>query len=142
MGYVCERAGWTIFNGNKNKSAARKAKIELEKSQMQLAQMISQNQMQYELTKRKMMEAEQKINLAEKAIEQSRESLRIKTDRFAEGLERTTDILMAETTVAQKEMELVEAVFSISNSIFRTALNVGKKLKKKINQKSDSQPDG
>lgn len=105
------QASWLLFNGNKNKSDVRKAKIELEKSRMQLAQFISQNQMEFEMAKRKMTDAQMKIGLAEKSIEQSKESLRIKTDRFAEGLERTTDVLIAETTVAQKEMEYAEAVF-------------------------------
>ena len=105
------QASWIIFNGNKNKSAARKAKIELDKSRMQLAQLVSQKQLEYEMAKRKMTEAQQKMKLAEIAIQQSKESLRIKTDRFTQGLERTTDLLMAETTLSQKELQYVEAVF-------------------------------
>ena len=105
------QASWQIFNGNKNKSAVNKAKIEIEKSQMQLSQLIAQNNLEYEMAKRKMLEARNKIELTEKAIEQSKESLRIKTDRYAEGLEKTADILMAETKVSQKEMDYIEAIY-------------------------------
>ncbi len=105
------QASWNIFNGNKNKSAVNKARIELEKSQTQLEQFISQNNMEFEMAKRKLLESRNKIRLAEKAIEQSKESLRIKTDRYAEGLEKTTDILMAETKTSQKEMDYIEAVY-------------------------------
>lgn len=105
------QASWLIFNGNKNRSDVGKAKIELEKSQTQLTQMITQNKLELIVAKRKLLEAKNSILLAEKSIEQARESLRVKTDRFAEGLEKTTEILIAETTVSQKEMEKVEAIF-------------------------------
>ena len=111
------QASWDIFNGNRNKSAARKAKVELDKSRTQLDQMIAQSQLEFETTKRLMLEARQKMSLAETAIEQSKESLRIKTDRFAEGLEKTTDILVAETTLSQKEMEYVNAVYQYQNAL-------------------------
>jgi outer membrane protein TolC len=105
------QAAWTIFNGNKNKSDMRKSQIEVDKSRTQMAQVIAQNTLEIAAAKRKMTEAQQKLKLTETAIQQSKEVLRIKTDRFAEGLERTTDILMAETTVSQKEMEYAQAVF-------------------------------
>lgn len=105
------QASWMVFNGNKNKSAVNKAKIEIEKAHIQLNQLIAQNNLEFEMAKRKMLEARNKIILTEKSIEQSKESLRIKTDRYAEGLEKTTDILMAETQVSQKEMEYIEAVY-------------------------------
>lgn len=105
------QASWLIFNGNKNRSTAKRAQLELEKTQTQLAQMQDQNQLEFAVSKRNMLEAQNKINLTQRAIEQSEELLRIKTNRFAEGLEKTTDILVAETNVAQKEMEHAQAVF-------------------------------
>ncbi len=108
---VAVQASWKIFNGNKNKYAIQKAKIDLEKTQTSLDQMIAQNQLELERSKRGILDARNKISLSEKAIEQSKEYLRIKTDRFEEGLEKTTDLMNAETEVAQKEMNYVEAVY-------------------------------
>ena len=105
------QASWKIFNGNKDKNAIQKAKIELDKFRTNLEQLNAQNNLELKLAKRKMLEAQNKINLTKKAIAQSKESLRIKTNRFAEGLEKTTDILIAETKVAQKEMEYVKAIY-------------------------------
>ncbi|MCP4123988.1 MAG: TolC family protein [Bacteroidetes bacterium] len=111
-GYVVAvQASWNIFNGNKNRSAVQKAKIDLDKTSTGLEQMIAQSELELEVAKRKMVDARNKIDLSESAIGQSNEFLRIKTDRYEEGLEKTTDILMAETDVAQKEMNYIEAVY-------------------------------
>ncbi len=45
------------------------------------------------------------------AFEQSQEAFRIRQNRFTQGLEKTTDLLMAETQMAQKELEYLQAVF-------------------------------
>jgi outer membrane protein TolC len=110
------QASWLIFDGHKNKNNIRKAKMELEKSQTQLKQLVAKNQLELTVAKRKMIEAQSKIELSQKSIAQAKEALRVKTDRFAEGLERTTDVLIAETTVAQKEMEYIEAIFQYQSA--------------------------
>ena len=104
------RASWVIFNGNKNKSAIQKATIELEKVQISLNQLSAQTKLDLEIAKRKMLEAQHKIDLSQKAITSSKEALRIKRNKYAEGLEKTTDILIAETKVAQMEMNYIEAI--------------------------------
>ena len=45
------------------------------------------------------------------ALEQSKESLRIRTNRFQEGLEKTTDLLLSESQYAQKQLEYYQTVF-------------------------------
>lgn len=105
------QTSWKIFDGLKNKNAIQKAKIEIEQSINNLDQTITQNQLELERAKRKLLEARNKIGLSQIAIEQSKEALRIKLNRYEEGLEKTTDVLYAETIVAQKEMSYVEAIF-------------------------------
>ena len=56
-------------------------------------------------------DAENKLNLTQLALEQSKESLRIRTDRFEEGLEKTSDLLAAETQYAQKQLEYYQTIF-------------------------------
>ena len=57
------------------------------------------------------MDAENKLQLSQLAYEQSQEVFRIRENRFAQGLEKTTDLLAAETQMAQKELEVLQAVF-------------------------------
>ena len=51
------------------------------------------------------------LMLTELALEQSEEALRIRTNRFAEGLEKTSDLLMAEAQFSQKQLEYYNTVF-------------------------------
>lgn len=105
------RASWRIFNGNKDKSAVQKARIELEKYQTTLNQLTERNKLELEIAKRKMTQAQSKISLTKKAIAQAEEVLRIKSNRYAEGLVLTTEILDATTKVAQMQMDYKEAVY-------------------------------
>jgi outer membrane protein TolC len=45
------------------------------------------------------------------AFDQSQEAYRIRSNRFTQGLEKTTDLLQSETMMAQKELEFLQAVF-------------------------------
>jgi outer membrane protein TolC len=44
-------------------------------------------------------------------MEQSEESLRIRGHRFKEGLEKTSDLLLAETQYAQKQLDYYQTIF-------------------------------
>ena len=57
------------------------------------------------------LDAENKLILTALALQQSEEALRIRTNRFKEGLEKTSDLLMAETQYAQKQLEYYQTIF-------------------------------
>lgn len=105
------QASINIFDGLKNKTTIQKNKIEVIKNEVSLADLIAQNEMELAHSKRQLTAAQDKINLAKTAIEQSKEALRIKMDRYAEGLEKTTDILNAETVLYHKEMGYIQALY-------------------------------
>ena len=45
-------------------------------------------------------------------MEQSKEALRIRTNRFEQGLEKTSDLLISETQYLQKQLEQLQTIFS------------------------------
>ena len=102
---------WDLFQGYKRFGKAQKSKAEFEKSKLQYEQYMSQSQLELNKAKRMFLDAENRLNLTALALEQSKESLRIRTNRFTEGLEKTTDLLMAETQYAQKQLEYYQTVF-------------------------------
>ena len=102
---------WTILDGSKRFGKAQKSKAEYEKSKLQYEQYVSQSQLELNKAKRMFMDAENKLQLTKLAMEQSKESLRIRTNRFKEGLEKTSDLLMAETQFAQKQLEYYQTIF-------------------------------
>jgi outer membrane protein TolC len=102
---------WDVFQGSKRFGKAQKSKAEFEKSKLQYEQYVSQSQLEYNKAKRMLLDAENKLELTDLALEQSNESLRIRTNRFKEGLEKTSDLLIAEMQYAQKQLEYYQTVF-------------------------------
>ena len=102
---------WDIFQGSKRIGKAQKSKSEFEKSKLEYNQYVSQSNLELNKAKRALLDAENKLKLTSLALQQSEESLRIRTNRFKEGLEKTSDLLLAETQYAQKQLEYYQTIF-------------------------------
>ena len=102
---------WNIFEGSKRFGKAQKSKAKFDKSKLEYEQYVSQSNLELNKAKRMLTDAENRLNLTQLALEQSKESLRIRTDRFEEGLEKTSDLLAAETQYAQKQLEYYQTIF-------------------------------
>ena len=111
-GYIVgAQLSWHIFEGSKRIGKAQKSKAEFEKSKLEYQQYVSQSQLELNKAKRNLKNAENRLRLTQLALQQSEESLRIRTNRFKEGLEKTTDLLLAETLFSQKELEYNQTIF-------------------------------
>jgi outer membrane protein TolC len=108
---VGAQLSWNIFDGFKTIGKTQKAKADFEKAEIETEQYKKQSQLELSKTNRQLLDAENKVNLSKLAFEQSLEAFRIRQNRFTQGLEKTTDLLMAETQMAQKELEHLQAVF-------------------------------
>ena len=102
---------WNLFEGSKRFGKSQKSKAEYNKSKLQLEQYKSESKLELNKAKRSLQDAQNKLKLTKLALQQSEESLRIRTNRFEQGLEKTTDLLMAETQYSQKKMEYYATIF-------------------------------
>ena len=102
---------WDIFKGYKRIGATQKSKATYEKSQLEYEQYKAKSTMELNNAKRQLIDAEKHLALAKLALTQSEESLRIRSNRFKEGLEKTSDVLQAETMYAQKQLSYYQTVF-------------------------------
>ena len=102
---------WNLFEGSKRFGKSQKSKAEYDKSKLQLAQYKSESKLELNKAKRSYQDAQNKLKLTKQALQQSEESLRIRTNRFEQGLEKTTDLLMAETQYSQKQLEYYATIF-------------------------------
>ncbi|MEQ3665592.1 MULTISPECIES: TolC family protein [unclassified Olleya] len=102
---------WDIFQGSKRIGKAQKSKSEFEKSKLEYQQYVSKSNLELNKAKRAFIDADNKLKLTTLALQQSEESLRIRTNRFKEGLEKTSDLLIAETQYAQKQLEYYQTIF-------------------------------
>lgn len=108
---VGAQLSWKIFDGYKSIGKMEKAKAEYQKAEVENQQYKSQSQLELNKTNRQLKDAENKVDLEKLALEQSQEAYRIRSNRFTQGLEKTTDLLQAETQMFQKELQLLQAVF-------------------------------
>lgn len=108
---VGAQLSWNVFDGFKTIGKTQKAKADFEKATVESEQYKKQSQLELNKTNRQLNDAENKVNLSQLAYEQSQEAFRIRQNRFTQGLEKTTDLLMAESQMAQKELEHLQAIF-------------------------------
>ena len=102
---------WNLFEGSQRFGKSQKSKAEYDKSKLELEQYISEGQLELNRAKRGFEDAQNKLKLTKLALQQSEESLRIRTNRFEQGLEKTTDLLIAETQFSRKQLEYYATIF-------------------------------
>ncbi|MEZ4794892.1 MAG: TolC family protein [Flavobacteriaceae bacterium] len=102
---------WNVLDGSKRFGQTQKSKASYEKSKLELEQYKLESQRTFRQAKRMLEDALNSLELSKLALQQSEESLRIRTNRYKEGLEKTSDLLMAETQYAQKQLEYYQSIF-------------------------------
>lgn len=107
---------WELFGGYKNIGKIHKEKALLEQAELEQQKYLDQSEMELNKAIRQRSESQNRMALAALAVEQSREALRVTTNRFEQGLEKTMDLLHAESQFLDKEMAYYESVFNLNYS--------------------------
>ncbi len=116
-GYIIGASlSWDVFKGSQRFAKAGKSKTSYEKAKQEYEQYVAKSTMELQRTKRMVEDAESRLQTSKLAMEQSEESLRIRTNRFKEGLEKTTDLLMAEATYAEKQLAYYQTIFEYNQA--------------------------
>ncbi|MFD2100500.1 TolC family protein [Flagellimonas iocasae] len=116
-GYIVGASlSWDVFKGSQRFAKAGKSKTNYEKAQKEYEQYVAKSTIELKRTKRLVEDAENRLQTSKLAMEQSEESLRIRTNRFKEGLEKTTDLLMAEATYAEKQLAYYQTIFEYNQA--------------------------
>lgn len=102
---------WNVLEGSKRFGKMQKSRAEYQKAAIEMEHYKSESQWELNKAQRDYSDAKNRLRLTESALEQSEEALRIRLNRFKEGLERTTDLLMSESQYAQKQMEYYQTIF-------------------------------
>ncbi|MGB8703458.1 MAG: TolC family protein, partial [Gillisia sp.] len=89
----------------------QKSKAEFEKSNIQYQQYVAKSEMEFNKAKRDLADAQNKLHRSTLALNLSKESFRIRTNRFEKGLIKTTDLLMSEAQYAQKQLEYYQSIY-------------------------------
>lgn len=127
-GYIAGvQLSWNIFSGFQTKNKIITQLTERDKISTQLAQQKDENLVEVNKTKRALQDAQYKITRQQKAVEESTEALRVLQNRYSQELTNTTDILAAQTQVAQQKLGLAQVLFARSSAViylqFLTTVN-------------------
>jgi len=119
---------WNIFNGFQNVAGIQKSAAELDQAEIEYRKALTKGQTEIEEAFRDLETAKAKVDLAKTAAEQSDESLKITHDRYEKGMEKTTDLVNAQTAASGTHLNYLQAVYFYNVSVFKIELMIEKKF--------------
>lgn len=102
---------WNVFEGYKRFGKLQKSQATYDKARLEYESYVSRSEMERNRASRAVKDAENNLHLTRLALEQAEESLRIRSNRFEQGLEKTSDLLTAEAQFSQKQLEYAQTIF-------------------------------
>ncbi|MFD1315903.1 TolC family protein [Namhaeicola litoreus] len=108
---------WDVFDGGKTLGKVHREKAMLEKNELYKQNYLAQSELELNKARRQMYDARDAVEIAELAVEQSKESYRIVSNRFSQGLEKTSDLLYAETQLQKQELNHSQALFNYNYAL-------------------------
>jgi outer membrane protein TolC len=108
---------WNLFSGYKNVGSIEQASAQLSRIRLALEKKSYHNRIELNQAERAITQAISQIELTESSIQQAEEQLRIRQNRYDEGMEKTTDVLMAETQLSEARLRHLQALYQLKISI-------------------------
>jgi outer membrane protein TolC len=108
---------WDLFKGYTRIAKLEKQKAEAEKVRLEQQNYIEEKTNDIKESIRAIELAEQQMNTRKIAVEQSEEAFRIVNNRYQEGLEKTTDLLAAETRYSNIRLSYLQSVFNYNYNL-------------------------
>lgn len=102
---------WDLFKGFKQVGMMNQRKAELRQVELQFEQQKLNHRTDVKDTRRSVGEALKNIELNELSIEQSEEEVRFRQDRYEQGMEKTADLLLAETKNLKNKLSRLQAIY-------------------------------
>jgi len=108
---------WTILEGASRFGKVQQSKAEFEKAKIEYKQYEVESKVELNKALRSLDDAKNNLELTRLAVEQSKEAYRIRTNRFKEGLEKTSDLLLAEAQYSQKHLEYYTTMYQYNYAL-------------------------
>lgn len=113
---------WQVFHGGAQLAKTRKAQITKDQALQQYDLEKDKAQLNLEKSLRDLKTRETQLMQAREAEVQAQAAYKIIADRYEQGMERSTDFIAAQTLVAQKSLELEDAIFRLNMAIYQIQL--------------------
>ncbi len=110
---------WRIFNGGRNIGKYNQSKANYQKAQIAYDDYLEKENIELSKATRAIAVAESQLATYNMAAEQANESLRIRTNRYNQGMESTSDLLMAETKAEESMLKQLNAIYNYNLAVFK-----------------------
>jgi outer membrane protein TolC len=110
---------WSLFEGYQQIGRAQQAEAERLRAEIAVQRKALRNEVEIRSARRDIEAARERIDQARRAVEQAEESLRIRSDRYEQGMARTTDLLQAEATLAERRLAHLKALYDHNVAVYR-----------------------
>jgi outer membrane protein len=117
-----------LFAGFSDEAAKREALLGVERRKEELALLRDEVALSVKRAHLGVIEAEKKKAIAEVAVGQAEENLRIQNNRYREGLAISTEVLDAQTLLTQAKVALSNATFDLFESRYSLLVERGELL--------------
>lgn len=119
---------WKLFDGFGNLGRSKQASAQRAKSELMKQQAADKAKMEVRQAQRASKAAVERIRVAELALHQAEESLRITEERFKQGLAKASDLLDKEVALTNSKLRYLKAKYDSNIARFELeyALGIGK----------------
>lgn len=108
---------WNLFSGFSKAGKVMQSKAELRKAKLAHESQSFDHRLKINQARRSLNQAREQLDLAGATVEQATEDFRIRSDRYEQGMERTTDLLTAETKLSQARLQQLNALYMYHRSL-------------------------
>lgn len=108
---------WNLFSGFRNIGKVMESKAALKKAELAYESKLFKNKLEIQQAKRSLDQAQTQLQFAEASVEQAAEDYRIRNNRYDQGMEKTTDLLRAETKLLQARFQRLNALYQHNLSL-------------------------
>jgi len=104
-------AKYNLFNGKRTRAKVSRARSQYESYNNYLTQMENGIQLQIKQALFRLQEAEQRYKVATLSCKQAKENAKLREERYKKGVEKTTDLLDADTALQKAATNKLHALF-------------------------------
>ena len=119
-------AKFNLFNGKRTRAKVSRAKSQYESFRNYLNQMENGVQLQIKQALFRLQEAELRYKVAALSYKQAKENVKLREERYSKGVEKTTDLLDADTALQQAATNHLHALFDCLKAEINLKYMIGK----------------
>ena len=119
---------WDLFSGFSKVGKVMQSRAELKKAEVAYRSQSLKTRMEIKQARRSVIQAQKQFEFAEASVEQAAEDFRIRTDRYEQGMETTSDLLLAEARLSQARLQRLNALYQYNINLARLELLLEREL--------------